>query len=353
MSKRTFVLSFVLLMYAAPLFARPKTDVLVMRNGDHLTCEIKGLEDGVLYASFDYILSTQSVQWSKVAYIESKQLFIVKTVDGSVYTGTLSTVETDEKRPLEIKVVESTDKQTELPRKEVVQMSQTSDKFLQRFSGSLNSGIIYSKGNQTTQYNVGADLAYIRPRWTGSANYNSTLSSSSGTSSAATRNQLNFLGMRLLPWNNWFYTGLGSFLQSSEQDIRLQSNIGAGIGYYFKNTNRSSIALIGGAAWQSTRYKAVQPPVPTQNVAAALVGTEIKFFRFNKTNLDVTASVFPALSDPGRIYANTNATYYIKITGDLSWNVSFYGNWDNHPPAHFSGSDYGTSSGLSYSFGLK
>lgn len=353
MSKRAFFLSFVLLMCAAPLYARPKTDVLVMKNGDHLTCEIKGLEDGVLYASFDYILSTQSVQWSKVAYIESRQLFIVKTVDGSVYTGTLSTVETDEKRPMEIKVVESSDKQTELPRKEVVRMDQTSEKFLQRFSGDVNSGIIYSKGNQTTQYTLGADLAYIRDRWWANANYNSTLSSSSGTSSAATRNQLNFMGVHLMRRNNWFYTGIGSFLQSSEQDISLQANIGAGVGYYFKNTNRASIALIGGAAWQSTNYRATVPPVPTQNVAAALIGTELKFFKFNKTNLDVTASAFPALSEPGRIYVNTNATYYIKITGDLSWNVSFYGNWDNNPPAHFSGSDYGTSSGLSYSFGLK
>ena len=277
MSKRNFLLSFILLVCAAPLFARPKTDVLVMKNGDHLTCEIKGLQDGVLYASFDYILSTQSVQWSKVAYIDSKQLFIVKTVDGSVYTGTLSTVETEEKRPLEIKVVESPEKQTELPRKEVVQMDQTSEKFWQRFSGDVDSGIIYSKGNQTTQYNLGADLAYLRERWSADANYSSTLSSSSGTSSVATRNQLNLIGMRLLRWNNWFYTGIGSFLQSSEQDIRLQANIGGGFGYYFKNTNHSSIALIGGAAWQSTNYKETDPPVSTQNVAAALIGTQMNF----------------------------------------------------------------------------
>ena len=47
-----------------------------------------------------------------------------------------------------------------------------------------------------------------------------------------------------------------------------------------------------------------------------------------------------------------NSTYYIKITGNLSW-VSFYGNWDNQPPPGFVGSDYGTSSGLSWTFGIK
>jgi hypothetical protein len=41
----------------------------------------------------------------------------------------------------------------------------------------------------------------------------------------------------------------------------------------------------------------------------------------------------------------------VKLFSNLKWNVSFYGNWDNQPPANFSGSDYGSSSGLSWTFG--
>ncbi len=352
MSVRVIVVSFALVL-ASPLFARDKTDVLVMKNGDHLTCEIKGLDEGVLYVSFDYILGTSSLQWSKVAYLQSKQLFVVKTADGSAYTGTLSTAEAEEKRPIKIEVIESPEHQTVLSRLQIVKMGETSDKFWQRFSGDIDSGIIYSKGNQTTQYSLGADLEYLRERWSAGASLNSTLSASSGDKSAATRNQLTFNAQRMLPWKNYFYTGIGSFLQSSEQNIQLQTNLGGGIGRYLKNSNHATIAVIGGLAWQSTNYQQVTAPVPRQNVAAALIAGEVKFFRFNKTNLSLTAMAFPALSEPGRVYFNTNATYYIKITGDLSWNVSFYGNWDNQPPAHFSGSDYGTSSGLSFSFGLK
>jgi len=36
------------LLLAAPLFAGDKTDVIVMKNGDRLTCEIKKLEAGFL-----------------------------------------------------------------------------------------------------------------------------------------------------------------------------------------------------------------------------------------------------------------------------------------------------------------
>ena len=81
------------------------------------------------------------------------------------------------------------------------------------------------------------------------------------------------------------------------------------------------------------------------------VATDIKFFKFKKTNLDVSASLFPAISEPGRVHFNTNAVYYIKVIGDLSWNFSFYGSWDSHPPATLPNSDYGTSSGLSWTFG--
>ena len=52
---RTVTLSYLLVL-ATPLFARESTDVIVMKNGDHLTGEIKGLSDGVLYMSMQYIL---------------------------------------------------------------------------------------------------------------------------------------------------------------------------------------------------------------------------------------------------------------------------------------------------------
>jgi hypothetical protein len=86
-------------------------------------------------------------------------------------------------------------------------------------------------------------------------------------------------------------------------------------------------------------------------VAAALITMEMSFFKFSKTNLKISANAFPALSDPGRLRYGANASYFVKLFGDLSWTISFYGNWDNKPPPHFSGSDYGSTSGLGWSFG--
>jgi hypothetical protein len=41
----------ITLLVAGPLLARESTDVIVMKNGDRITCEVKGLNGGVLYVS--------------------------------------------------------------------------------------------------------------------------------------------------------------------------------------------------------------------------------------------------------------------------------------------------------------
>ena len=343
-----FALGYAFLL-ATSLFGRDSSDVIVMTNGDHLTGEIKGLKAGVLYVSMKYILGTSSVQWSEVARLESKQLFLVKTQDGSVYTGTLNTANTPSGRPMEIEVAETPEQEVKIDRSRIVEMDVTSTKFVQRFNGSMNTGIIYSKGNQSTQYNIGAQVNYPRERWAAGASFNSTLSASTGAS-ASTRNQVDVLALHLMRWNNWFYEGVGTYLQSSEQGILSQTSAGGGIGRYLKNTNLARIAVLAGLAGQNTQY---QQNIASQNLTTALLVANLQFFRFNKTNGDLNAVLLPVLSQPGRVKFNMNATYYVKLTGSLSWNVSIYGNWDNRPPNTLSGSDYGSSSGLSWTFGNK
>ena len=112
MNLRTLFL-FAALLAVSPLPAREKSDVIVMKNGDKITCEVKGLSSNTLYISVDYILDTLSVDWTKVDHIESKQLFLIKTQDGTVYTGALSTPAAPAGRPLQIEVVEAAEKPSE------------------------------------------------------------------------------------------------------------------------------------------------------------------------------------------------------------------------------------------------
>ena len=44
MNNRPMILGFILVLVTVPLFARDKIDFLVMKNGDRMTCEVKGLD---------------------------------------------------------------------------------------------------------------------------------------------------------------------------------------------------------------------------------------------------------------------------------------------------------------------
>jgi hypothetical protein len=216
------------------MFARESTDVLVMRNGDHLTGTIKALYGGVLYFSLPYVIETISVDWTKVARLESKQLFIVKTEDGSVYDGTLSSSEAAAGRPVEIHVTEptetTTEKKPETPTEKTVSLNseritgvtQTSEKFFQRFTGGLGGGSIYSKGNQTFQYSLSGLISYPRERWGAQLGVSSNLSAADGTGTS-TRNQLTLEGFHLLPKETTCTGGFDGFLQSAEQGIHVRT----------------------------------------------------------------------------------------------------------------------------------
>lgn len=350
MKGRVAAIFFFHLLLTLPIYAGPSTDVLVMKNGDHMTCQIKGLSGGVLYVSLPYVIQTLSVDWSQVARLESKQLFLIKTEDGSVFRGTLATAEREGGRPVAIEVAVAPHKKVVLESPDVVDVAVTSEKFFQRFTGGVSFGSTYTKANQTAQYTLTGLAAYPRERWAAQAGISSNLSSAS-QNTASTRNQLNFGVMHLLPRPNYFYAGFDVFLQSTEQGIAGQNAVGGGIGRYLKNTNRTKFSVLGGVAWQHTQYNPTLFPIASQEITAAVVNANLKLFRFDKTTFDINALALPALSDPGRVYFSTNASYYIKLIGNLSWNISFYGNWDSQPPGNLPGSDYGTSTGLSWTFG--
>lgn len=333
-----------------PLKGREKSDVIVMRNGDKITCEIKSLTSNTLYISVDYILNTISVDWTKVDHLESTQLFLVKTQDGTVYKGVLSIPKTQNKRPVQIEIVEAPEKKVAMERTQVVDVNQTSTNIWQRFNSEIGLGSTYTKGNQSTQYNLNADVAYEEDRWSAGAKYTSNLNSSSGVS-LSTRNDLTLSGRRLARWKNWYYTGIGDFLQSSAQGIRMQSTFGGGIGRDIKNTGGTYFTIYGGLAFQQINYHQEIIQAATQHVTSALIGTNLEMFRFDRTTLKTSVNLLPALSEPGRLHITLDSTYYVKIWGKLNWNITFYGNWDNRPPPGFSGSDYGSSTGLSLSFG--
>jgi len=150
-----------------------------------------------------------------VARLESAGLFLIQLQDGSIYSGRVITPEILGGMPVKMGIQPNdAEESLTVDKSQVVRMTQTSESFLRRFSGSITMGALYSKGNSTIQYNIGSDLSYQQSRWGSRLRYNSNLSSSTGTETA-TRNQADLSAYLLLPWKNYFFGGATTFLQSS------------------------------------------------------------------------------------------------------------------------------------------
>jgi hypothetical protein len=229
-------------------------------------------------------------------------------------------------------------------------MTQTSESFLHRFDTGVSLGAQYARGNDTTQYNFAWDLGYQAVRWGAKARYNSNLSSSTGTE-AATRNQFDVEGYRLLGRKKYFWAGSAGLLQSSVQGIERQSNLALSLGRYLKHSNRIQWTVLGGLGWQRNQYEPEVTLQRVQNIGVAVFSTTVDAYVFKKTRVDVSASYLTALTDWGRNFYRTNMSYYFKLFGKIDWDLSFYGSWDTRPPANLPGADYGSSTGLRWSFG--
>src|SRR2546430_5614213 len=75
------------LALASSAFAKRKDDVVVMKNGDRFTGEIKGLQQGELIFKSSYMKDSVRLDWRDVARVESKDNFIVELRSGKRLTG--------------------------------------------------------------------------------------------------------------------------------------------------------------------------------------------------------------------------------------------------------------------------
>src|SRR5215204_5040200 len=74
---------------AAPARAKSKDDVVVLKNGDRLTGEIRKLQRGELVFKASYMADAVRLDWSKVARLESRDRYLIILTSGQLFTGRL------------------------------------------------------------------------------------------------------------------------------------------------------------------------------------------------------------------------------------------------------------------------
>lgn len=94
-------------------------DILVLKNGDHLTGEIKKLVGGDIHIDADYGENIFIIDWGEVERVESKSHYVFETSTGHRYAGSL---QTDPEDPTMVVISEASG-DVEVPAVELVAMS--------------------------------------------------------------------------------------------------------------------------------------------------------------------------------------------------------------------------------------
>jgi hypothetical protein len=80
------------------------------------------------------------------------------------------------------------------------------------------------------------------------------------------------------------------------------------------------------------------------------VGAQFSTFRFKTLAFGADVSVFPSLSDPGRVRFVANGDVKIELVRNLYWKFRLYENFDNRPPVNAPRNGAGASSSLGWTF---
>ena len=336
-------LVFVLGAVSAPrLLARPKTDIVVMKNGDRITCEIVELERGQLRIKTDYTLGTTSIDWSKVERIESSQFFQVEFTDGSRHTGTIELGETDEFRV----TVESDVAATDQP--EVVTIDQLGRNFVQKLDGGLDFGLSATSNNSQRQFTVNATVErrteknLFRLR-------GSSIQSHQTDGTDTNRHNASFLTQRFFA-KSWLAGSLLEFLQSDEQQLDLRTTAGGFAGRHFLRSDKADLVALGGAVINRERFSPDGNDNSAATSAEGILGARASVFRFDATEFNLQFLLYPSITDLGRIRTDLSTDVYWEIWGDLYLRVTFFHNFDSRPAVEAPSNDLGVTTSVGWSF---
>ena len=341
-------LPFALLVLVAtfsgsPVEAKRKDDVVIMKDGDKFTGEVKKLETGILYFKADYMVSSVQLDWARVERLESKDNYNVSLTDGTLRIGLIEVAPDDGGFSLQ-----ANGALARVRLAEVVFIVPVEETFLAQLTGSFDYGFNFTSGNNVTQSSVSGATAYRAAKWriqvSGSSVFNrQTDAEKSG------RNSLGGIYTRSFS-QHWFMGANAAFLNSEQQDLTLRTTFGGGVGRDFVKSGTAGLFILGGVAFSREKYSAKLGDQPAADNAEAQI--QARFFKatFTKMRFDGNLAAYPNITTAGRVRLSAEISWSIEIYRNLYWKLSLYENFDNKPPVNAPRNDFGIGTSIGWTF---
>lgn len=338
------------LLAHSPAYCRDKTDIVWLSNGDRLTGEIKQLQQGKLQLSTDS-MGTVNIEWDDVLQVRSNYQFQFERTDGTRITGRIK--KSDDEKAIAVVGQERT---VRFAHDRVVRIAQIEDTFWKRLKGSLTFGYSFTKASDVAQGNLGFRATH-RTEIRSFAVDGSTIITRDQADENTQRSSLSLTTTRFRA-NRWFNSYLLGFESNDELGLDLRTSLGAGLGRYLVQTNKSELAVMAGALGTAENLNPDDSTPGTTGTSSqesleGLLGVSYSRYIFDNPTLDLDVSLFafPSFTQSGRTRGQFDVNLRWELVHDLFWDLTYYNTYDSDPPSGSeSTSDYGIVTSIGYSF---
>jgi putative salt-induced outer membrane protein YdiY len=343
----------VLVIAAAALFGQAErasaqfgaldayTDRIHLKNGDVITGDMKELDRGKLRFK-TRTMDQVYINWVDIESIETNKYLRIEQADGTFNYGFIQ--KADLSAAL---VIEDRGEEVEVPILAVssIQPIRVQDTFWRRIEGDIKAGIDYKAASDILLINLATNFRFREEKYELSlgANWNETARAEEDGSSRA---DLSAGYTRFLK-NRWFWRGSSALERNEELGLDLRTLVSATAGRYIIQKPTLRLELNAGIAgnWEERQDGA------TSSVEGVIRSSlEVFKYKLPITRLTANVSVFPGITEKGRMRVNTDLSLRNEIVRDLFWELQFFSNYDNRPSQGASKEDYGIVTSIGASF---
>lgn len=337
---RNIWLIFALVLFPFMAKANPKTDTITFYNGEYIRCELKSLSMGKISAK-TVNMSTVSIKYEKVAYIESPLVFEITFNNHSKIFGKLSKGPKPGTAIINYNNIEMT-----VDLITIVSLNPIRKKFFSRISGNFDLGFSYVKGTNNLQFNYDLKVNYREKKAKHQISANAIISDNE--TSRTINREAGYIYTRFHKKDN-FTTYSVAWQENTELGIQNRIIFIASYGISPIRNNLNALAISGGLV--SNTEQSQSDTLTTSLELNVKVGYDL--FSFSNPDVQISTYVAPffSLTDDERFRFDSNLQIKWEIFNDFYFNTTFYYKADTKPPtATASTYDYGVTVGISYTF---
>ncbi|WP_439102134.1 DUF481 domain-containing protein [Congregibacter sp.] len=322
--------------------AQRRTDTITLYNGDRITGEIKSMLGGRLSFKTD-AMGTLDIEWQEVASIESNFNYELRLDNGQRFYGSV--------KPGAMQgtvTLEDVFGSKNFGWQEVVEIRPVEESFVDRIDIYVAANYAFTKASGVAQTEFRTDISYEDEETLNALTSRVTVSDTDEESTASSR-----ISLSRKVWTDRaanYRLVFGGFESNDELGLDYRVALGAGLGRYFVESPRSE--LIGSVSVQGLEERSIGGDTQESLEGVLTLGYSRWRFDSPELKLKLDASLYPSLTENGRIRADTSATLRWEMISDLFWDFSAWGSYDNSTVEIDAAGefDWGVTTGVGWSF---